>query len=405
MSAWRLFEVAGIELEYMIVSKDTLDVAPICDVLMKQASGGEKVVDELAFGEIGWSNELVNHVLEFKTIQPAPFRDLHSYAEKFQAQVTEANRQLDSLGAMLLPGAMHPWMNPETQTVLWPEAYNEIYEAYNRIFDCRGHGWANLQSTHINLPFQGNDEFAKLMAAIRYLMPVMPMLTAASPFANAAKTNFADYRLHVYKSNSARVPSVTGNVIPEPVFSIEAYKNEILGNMYRDIAPHDHDRILQEEWLNARGAIARFDRNAIEIRVLDIQECPAADIAIAMLLCQVLQGLATASSDTMSYIQNFDSNRLRAIYDEGVSKGSKAVIQDRDYLAGLGFSGVQTTAGELWSYLYQRSGLKLPQIEHILDYGCLAQRLLDRLEKECSLSEMKKKWTDLAFCLATGKQF
>jgi hypothetical protein len=32
--------------------------------------------------------------------------------------------------------------------------------------------------------------------------------------------------------------------------------------------------VLRHEWVNARGAIARFDRSAIEIRVLDVAECP-----------------------------------------------------------------------------------------------------------------------------------
>ena len=50
--------------------------------------------------------------------------------------------------------------------------------------------------------------------------------------------------------------------------------------MYDDIAPLDPDAVLQHEWLNARGAIARFDRNTIELRVLDVQECPRADLAI-----------------------------------------------------------------------------------------------------------------------------
>ena len=39
--------------------------------------------------------------------------------------------------------------------------------------------------------------------------------------------------------------------------------------MYRQIAPLDPDHVVQYEWLNSRGAIARFDRNAIEIRVID----------------------------------------------------------------------------------------------------------------------------------------
>ena len=44
--------------------------------------------------------------------------------------------------------------------------------------------------------------------------------------------------------------------------------------MYRAIDPLDTEGILQEEWLNSRAAIARFDRGAIEIRCMDTQECP-----------------------------------------------------------------------------------------------------------------------------------
>ena len=56
-----------------------------------------------------------------------------------------------------------------------------------------------------------------------------------------------------------------------------------------DIAPLDPDGTLQHEWLNSRGAIARFDRNAIEIRVLDIQECPVADLAICFQVMSFLK--------------------------------------------------------------------------------------------------------------------
>jgi hypothetical protein len=31
---------------------------------------------------------------------------------------------------------------------------------------------------------------------------------------------------------------------------------------------------MDHHFANSRGAIARFDRGAIEIRVIDIQECP-----------------------------------------------------------------------------------------------------------------------------------
>ncbi|MGB7300202.1 MAG: hypothetical protein WBD34_12840, partial [Burkholderiaceae bacterium] len=38
-SPYGLFDVFGIELEYMIVDADTLDVRPMCDALFREATG------------------------------------------------------------------------------------------------------------------------------------------------------------------------------------------------------------------------------------------------------------------------------------------------------------------------------------------------------------------------------
>ena len=76
--------------------------------------------------------------------------------------------------ARLLPTAMHPWMDPDRDLRLWPHEASAVYEAFNRIFSCRGHGWANLQSAHINLPFANDEEFGRLHAAIRAVLPIIP---------------------------------------------------------------------------------------------------------------------------------------------------------------------------------------------------------------------------------------
>ena len=67
-----LFEAFGVELEYMIVDAETLDVRPIADELMRDATGGGEYVGEVEAGDISWSNELVAHVVELKTTDPAP---------------------------------------------------------------------------------------------------------------------------------------------------------------------------------------------------------------------------------------------------------------------------------------------------------------------------------------------
>src|SRR3569832_1608223 len=97
-----------------------------------------------------------------------------------------------------------------------------------------------------------------------------------------------DTRVDVYRSNARRIPSVSGLVIPEQVFTRADYESMLLGPLYAALAPHDPEGVLQHEWANARGCIARFERMAIEIRLLDLQEYPGADLAIAALVVGAL---------------------------------------------------------------------------------------------------------------------
>ena len=169
-----LFDAVGIELEYMIVDRDTLDVRPICDELFRAASGegGCDVEPDGPDGVVSWSNELALHVVELKTQRPVASLDGLNGA--FQDHVRRIDALLEPMGARLMPTGMHPWMDPDTETKLWPHEYNEIYRTYDRIFGCRGHGWGNLQSTHINLPFANDEEFGRLHAALRIVLPLLP---------------------------------------------------------------------------------------------------------------------------------------------------------------------------------------------------------------------------------------
>ncbi len=271
-----LFEGFGVELEYMIVDRESLDIRPIADAVLRDDAG--QVVSDVEFDRIAWSNELALHVIELKTNGPAP--DFSNLSDQFHEHVQRIEARLESEHARLMPTGMHPWMHPHNEFQLWPYEYSSIYGTYDRIFDCHGHGWANLQSVHLNLPFADDAEFGRLHAAIRLLLPILPALAASSPIIERKKTDWLDTRLEVYRTNAKRIPSIIGRVIPEPVYTHADYDEKIFQPMYQDIAPKDPEGLLQHEFLNSRGAIARFERNAIEIRVLDVQECPQADVAI-----------------------------------------------------------------------------------------------------------------------------
>jgi len=405
-----LFQGFGIELEYMIVQRQTLAVLPVSDQVLKAVAGD--YVSETAQGALAWSNELVLHVIELKSNGPAA--SLDGLAEAFQADLRRIDGLLEPLRGRLMPTAMHPWMDPHRETRLWPHDYNPIYESYDRIFGCQGHGWSNLQSMHINLPFADDAEFARLHAAIRLLLPVMPALAASSPIAEGRATGFLDTRLESYRGNAARIPSITGAVVPETVSSQAEYQARILKPMYRDIAPHDPQGILQEEWLNSRGAIARFDRSAIEIRVLDIQECPQADLAVAAAIVAVLRALAEERWSALPTQQALPTQALAEIFLQAARYGGDALIGDRAYLAALGASPAERlSAADLWRHLLEcvplgggpQAGACSQALGVILDDGCLARRILAATGPEPSHSRLRAVYGELCDCLLEGRQF
>ncbi|MDH3421865.1 MAG: glutamate--cysteine ligase, partial [Gemmatimonadota bacterium] len=85
-----LFDVYGVEIEFMIVDSDTLNVKPVCDELIAAVAG--EPASEIELGDIAWSNELTLHVLELKTNGPAA--DLHGLAAQFHENAQRANRAL-----------------------------------------------------------------------------------------------------------------------------------------------------------------------------------------------------------------------------------------------------------------------------------------------------------------------
>ncbi|MFZ4077515.1 MAG: glutamate-cysteine ligase family protein, partial [Legionellaceae bacterium] len=327
MSKYPIFSVMGIEIEYMLVDSTDLCVQPKSDVLLKALAG--EMVNETILGDIAISNELVMHVLELKN--NGPKTPTAPIAQHFQEAIMALQPLLHEHHLMLLPTAAHPFMNPQTQTKRWPHGNMDIYALYDRIFNCQGHGWSNLQSMHVNLPFLGDDEFSTLHNNIRLLLPLLPALAASSPILDGAPTGMLDTRLSFYDKNQASIPSISGDIIPEAIHSKAEYESTILTPMYEAIRPFDPEHILQEEWLNSRAAIPKFEYGAIEIRIIDSQECVNADIAIAHLIHAILKHWTTQQpSEGRSY--ELSTRSLKAIYDKTLHTGLDVLIQDVAFL-------------------------------------------------------------------------
>jgi carboxylate-amine ligase len=404
-SPLHLFQAAGIELEYMIVNKQTFKINPIADEVIKSLTG--IYTSDTEYENIGWSNELVLHVIELKT--PEPVTTLKYLDEAFLKSIRKINDYLSEFNSMLLPTGAHPLMNPFKETKLWPHEYNAVYEAYNRIFGCKGHGWSNLQSVHLNLPFANDDEFGRLHAAIRILLPVIPALTASTPILDGRDTGYKDARLLEYAQNQKLVPSIGGVVIPERAFSKQDYENIILKNIYKDIAEFDKENILQNEWLNSRGAIARFDRNAFEIRIIDIQESPIADLAIAFVIIESLKNFVNEKLIKYEVQKQWTENSLAAIYNNVIKNGEDTIITDENYLTIFNLPPKSSAKNILEKLISEIDFTGYEEfktnIDIIMSKGTLSTRIIKTLNNDYSEKNIISVYQMLADCLKENKLF
>jgi gamma-glutamyl:cysteine ligase YbdK (ATP-grasp superfamily) len=243
-------------------------------------------------------------------------------------------------------------------------------------------------------------------------MPLLPGLAASSPVMDGVVTGTADNRLAVYRNNCAKIPSVTGAVVPEPVFGIAQYEKEILGRIYADLAPHDPGGVLAEEWVNARGAIARFDRMAIEIRVLDVQECPAMDLAFARVIIAALRALCAERWASLDSVQQWRTADLARYYDAAVAGAEATDIHDSRYLAAVGYPGSHARASQVWGHLAERAAEAGAldreaerSLEHYLREGSLATRIVRALPQEPTRADLAHVYRELCDCLADGRPF
>jgi gamma-glutamyl:cysteine ligase YbdK (ATP-grasp superfamily) len=400
---YRLFEGYGIELEYMIVDRQSLAVRPLADELLKYKLG--HYGSDFENGIVTWSNELVTHVIELKSTKPE--HDFNMLQREFQKNIEEVNSILADWNACLLPTAAHPFMNPATDTKLWAHDNNEVYALYNTIFDCSGHGWSNLQSTHLNLPFSNDDEFEKLHAAIRLVLPLLPAMCASSPVLDGRATGVHDTRLQFYKTNQAAIPIITGRIVPEPVYSEAEHQQVILDEIAKAIEPFNAEKILDPVWVNSRGAMSRFDRGSIEIRIMDIQECVKADLAIQAFVVEWIKALVREEFDTLANQKKWKAEPLAELLDGVLKDSQETVITNQQY---LNLFGLQTPATARQALTTIHTTLRAQPalvawndtLDFIMTNGTLAQRILAKQKDGTALHHI---YQSLALCVATNQLF
>jgi glutamate---cysteine ligase / carboxylate-amine ligase len=274
-----------------------LQPLPISDKIIKATCG--RIINFIEMPRFTFGKEMQLHVMEIKANQP--FKTPVEFEETMQNAVSKLSAIVQKHGATLLGTGMHPFLRLEG-TGIWSHYHKKIYQQYGKIFNLNQHGWLNIQSFHLNLPYQKEADAIQMHNLLANLCAYLPAIAASSPIYEGKSGRDVDNRLQFYKVNQKEVPSVSGDVIPKYASSLREYKHEVIERYSLDLAKAGADKtLLNREWVNSRGVIFRFDRCALEIRVMDEQECIKSDVALACFVRAALRGMMAGDAELLPH--------------------------------------------------------------------------------------------------------
>ena len=171
----------------------------------------------------------------------------------------------------------------------------------------------------MNLPYHKEDNAVQLYNALSHISTYLPAVSASSPICEGRFTQLVDSRLHFYKGKSIEIPSVAGDVIPEYVSSFKQFETEVINRYSVDMenAGITAEKLLNVDYMNQRGVRFRFNREAIEVRVMDEQECIKSDVAFSCFVRAAVRGLIETGIVHPNHELLF--NDYNAIIKEGLS--------------------------------------------------------------------------------------
>jgi gamma-glutamyl:cysteine ligase YbdK (ATP-grasp superfamily) len=357
------------------------------------------MVNFIEMPDFSFGKELQLHVMEIKANQP--FKTPSEFEETMQTAVSTLSGIVQKHGANLLGTGMHPLLRL-SDTGVWPHHHRRIYQEYGKLFNLNRHGWLNIQSFHLNLPYETDKDATQIHNQLSNLSTYLPAVTASSPIFEGKEGEDVDNRLRFYKQNQQEVPSVAGDIIPEYISTLRGYKKDVIGRYSADLAKAGADEtLLNREWVNSRGIIIRFDRCALEVRVMDEQECVKSDVALACFIRSALRGLIASDAGLQPHevlVKDFNSvikDGLDAKVQSPNGKTAREVC--RHYLK---LAQANADADEK-KYL--------PLVAHRIDEGNLSTQIRSQVQKRAEKTDFHEAVVDvystLIKCLRVNEPF
>ena len=325
---YKTLEVLGPEHEFSLVN-DEMKAMPIVEQVIKEYYMNMRAGSTTYYERFNFCKEFPLHIIEIKPKKP--FKNPELFEETMQNAILVL---LELIGkkyhAHLLGTGMHPLLRLE-ETGTRPRDW--IGQELEKAFNLRRHGWLNIQSFQINLPYSSEEKAVCLHNALAYLCAYLPAISASSPICEGYITPYIDFRLYEYKMKSLEIPSVTGDVVPDYISSFRQYQKDISERYLRDLTNAGVTTNVFADYINQRGAVFKSTRKAIELRVMDEQECVKSDVSLSCFVRATIRGLIDLNYEPLPHqvlVDDYNSiikNGLEAKVMHPAGKTGRQVCQ------------------------------------------------------------------------------
>jgi Glutamate-cysteine ligase family 2(GCS2) len=347
----------GTEQEYSINDQD-FNPLPISDKLIQRIGGN--LNQEVSFGDIRISKELQKHAIELIPSSPGTLSMLeYALYNGLKDLYKTLNYEYRFLGL-----GMHPLLKLD-QTTYWDHDETKYYDAFDRLFNIKQHGWLNIQALQINIPYKNKENLVDMYNKLRSLLPFLVAISASSPFVEGKITPYADNRLMYYRKNQHRIPIICNDILPEKIRSANDYV--CINRIYKELKECGAE-ILCREWVNSRGIIVRFTRKCLEVKAVDEQECIRSDMAISAFLLSLLRCELEIEDD---------ENALRSMLEAAIGQGTAKLQPELRNICRMAFKSATKEEQKYLSLIQKR-----------IEKGNLAEIMAKRVREERSIKPL-----------------
>lgn len=401
-----------LSLHFALVGWSSLDVLPLADEVLSLRCEGERI-RHVREGDVVWQNVGPRHHLSIASVHG--FDSPAGAQEFFAAQVKTLVEEAARVEGKLMPGGMHPWFRAESVET-WPHGGAAQDLAMHELFGAARHGWANQQGLDLALPFSSEAEFRPLYAALRFLQPLLPVLSAASPMAEGAVGPARQCRIAARHDLVCSRPDFARTsvqrYVPPALDSLAAFESLVAEPLRAALRGQGLGATLAPRQVSAGGLWPDANAEHIAIRMLDGQECVSANVAVAAAVQALAAQLSFDSSVPSAELDVWPAARLDELTQDSIVDGESAIVRDADYLRAWGYpEGNRCRAQELLQFLWEDKlaarfdEILAPFLETIVMEGPLASRILRALPPRWNDEALFNVYRDVAKCLNRNVSF